>query len=103
MSDDESDKREEADQEDTVIPSEVTNEPNPEEATVTESTATKDSDIQNSARESTEIGISVSSITSGDESKQCDGTSEDKEIEKMVNEDKQEAEQPRGECKSTYI
>lgn len=70
-----------------------------ETATEVDSAVAKDSDIQNSAGESTEIDISDSSVPSGNEFKQNDDTSGDKEAEKMVDESKQEEEQNRGEFK----
>lgn len=77
-------------------------EPNPEEpaATETESAFPKDSDLQDSAGDSTEINISDTSAPSGTENKQSDDTSVDKEAESMVDEIKQEEEQERGEYKS---
>ncbi len=72
-----------------------------ETATEVESAVAKDSDIQNSAGESTEIDISDSSVPSGNEFKQSDDTSGDKEAEKTVDESKQEEEQERGEFKPT--
>ncbi|XP_041646752.1 glutamate-rich protein 3 [Cheilinus undulatus] len=72
-------------------------EPHPEEtpATEAESAAPKDSDIANSAGESTEIDISDTSIPSGTENKQCEDTSAETEEKKTVNESKEEVEQER--------
>lgn len=61
----------------------------------------KDSDIQNSAWESTEIDISDASIPSGNNNKLSDDISGDKEVEEMLDERKQEEEQVRGEYKPT--
>lgn len=93
----------EADQEETVVPPHETDEPNPEEATESASAVAKDSDVQNSAGDSTEIDISDSSVPSGNENKQSDDTSGDNEVEKMVVESKQEEEQERGECVNQQI
>eukprot|EP00064_Thunnus_orientalis_P011905 superscaffoldBa00001768_g11937 len=87
----------EVDQEETTAPSDEKDEPNPEEAAATaaEPAAAKDSDIQDSAGDSTEIDISDASVPSGNENKQSDDTSGDKEDEKTVDESKQEEEQER--------
>ncbi|KAM7388357.1 hypothetical protein PAMP_024535 [Pampus punctatissimus] len=87
----------EVDQEETVAPSDENDEPNLEEATAVESAAAaaKDSDIQDSPWDSTEIEISDASAPSGNENKQSDDTSGDKEDEKTVDESKQEDEQER--------
>lgn len=84
-----------------VSPPDEKEKPNPEEAAAaeTESAMAKDSDLQDSAGDSTEIDISDTSIPSGQENKQSDDTSGDKEALKMVDEGKQEEEQEqeRGE------
>ncbi|KAM9358048.1 glutamate-rich protein 3 [Symphorus nematophorus] len=85
----------EVNQEETALPPDKKDEPNPEEAAATESAAAKDSDVQNSAGDSTEIDISDTSVPSGNENKQSDDTSGDKEAEKTVDESKQEEEQER--------
>ena len=63
----------------------------------------KDSDLQDSAGDSTEIDISDSSVPSGTENKLSDTTSGEKDAEKMVDEGKEEEEQEqgRGEYKLT--
>ncbi|XP_038572917.1 glutamate-rich protein 3 [Micropterus salmoides] len=88
----------EVDQEETaVFLADERDEPNPKEVTATEaeSPVPKDSDIQNSAWESTEIDISDASIPSGNNNKLSDDISGDKEVEEMLDERKQEEEQVR--------
>lgn len=99
----------EAAQEDTIVPLDETesnpkeiqnkNQTDPEEAAATEaeSAAAKDSDIHNSAVDSTEIDLPDSSVPSGNENKQHDDTSGDSEADKTVDECKQEDELERGE------
>uniref|UniRef100_UPI0037E8A243 glutamate-rich protein 3 n=1 Tax=Semicossyphus pulcher TaxID=241346 RepID=UPI0037E8A243 len=95
--DDKAEQPKEVDEEEAAPPPEVKDEPHPEEsaATEAESTAPKDSDIPNSAGESTEIDISDTSVPSGNENKQSDDTSGEKEVQKTVDESKQEEEQER--------
>ncbi|XP_039985355.1 glutamate-rich protein 3 [Xiphias gladius] len=99
--DEKAEKPEEVDLEETVAPSDERDDPNPEEAGATEaeSTVAKDSDLQDSAGDSTEIDISDSSIPSGKENKQSDDTSGEEKAEKTVDEGKQE-EQEQGRAKS---
>ncbi|XP_022615161.1 glutamate-rich protein 3 [Seriola dumerili] len=104
--DEKAEQPEEVDQEETVAPPEEKDEPNPEEAaaaTEAESAAAKDTALQDSAGDSTEIDISDSSVPSGSENKQSHDTAGDKEAEKTVDEGKQEEgqEQKRGEYKPT--
>uniref|UniRef100_A0A3B4YYF4 Glutamate rich 3 n=1 Tax=Stegastes partitus TaxID=144197 RepID=A0A3B4YYF4_9TELE len=93
----------EVDGEQTVAPPDEKDEPNPEEAAATEgeSAVAKDSDIQDSAGDSTEIDISDTSVPSGNDNRQSDDTSEVKDAEKTVEESKPEEEQERGEYKPT--
>ncbi|XP_040896311.1 glutamate-rich protein 3 [Toxotes jaculatrix] len=103
--DEKAEQPEEVDREEAVAPSDQKDEPNPEEPAATEakSAAAKDSDLQDSAGDSTEIDISDTSIPSGKENKQSDDTSGGKEAEATVDEGKQEEEQEqeRGEYKPT--
>nr|XP_046247662.1 glutamate-rich protein 3 isoform X2 [Scatophagus argus] len=87
----------ELNQGESAAPPDEMYEPNPEQAAATEaeSAVTKDSDIQNSAGESTEIDISDTSVPLENENKQSDDTSGDKEVERPVDESKQEQEQER--------
>ncbi len=87
----------EKDQEETVVPPDKQDEADAE----SESAVAKDSDIQNSAGDSTEIDVSDSSVPSGSENKPSDDPSGDKEAVKTVDESKQEEEQDRGEFKPT--
>ncbi|XP_074491677.1 glutamate-rich protein 3 isoform X1 [Sebastes fasciatus] len=83
-------------QEETAVPPDERKD-EPQEAAVTEvePAAPKDSDIQDSAGDSTEIDVSDTSVPSGNEKKQSDDTSGDKEVEKTVDESKQEEEPER--------
>ncbi|XP_019936175.2 glutamate-rich protein 3 [Paralichthys olivaceus] len=85
-----------ADKEETVAPPDEKDEPYPEEAAATEaeSGAAKDPDLQDSVGDSTEIDISDTSVPSGQELKQSDGTSGEKEEEKTEDEGKQEEQGP---------
>ncbi|XP_060890785.1 glutamate-rich protein 3 [Labrus mixtus] len=87
----------EADEEETAVPPDKKDEPQRGETppTEAESAAPKESDVPNSAGERTEINISDTSLPSGNENKQSDNTSGEKEVEKTVNESKQEEEQER--------
>ncbi|KAM7011908.1 glutamate-rich protein 3 [Tautogolabrus adspersus] len=87
----------EADEEETAVPPDKKDEPQRGETppTEAESAAPKESDVPNSAGESTELNISDTSVPSGNENKQSDNTSGEKEVEKTVNESKQEEEQER--------
>ncbi|CAJ1060381.1 glutamate-rich protein 3 [Xyrichtys novacula] len=83
----------EVDEKETAAPADKKDEPQPEDTSTAEveSAAPKDSDVLNSAGESTEIDISDTSAPSGNENKERDDTSG----EKTVNESKQEEEQER--------
>lgn len=90
----------EVDQEEHLLPEK--DEPKPEEAaaaTEAESAVANDSELQDSAGDSTEIDISDSSVPSGTENKQSDDTSEDRKAEKTVDEGKEKEgqAQERGE------
>ncbi|XP_047444119.1 glutamate-rich protein 3 [Mugil cephalus] len=94
--DEKTEQPEEADPEEAGAPPDQRDEPNPEEAVATEATVSavaKDSDMQDSAGDSTEIEISDTSIPTVSENKQSDDSSADKE--KMVEESKQPEEQER--------
>lgn len=101
--DEKAEQPKEVDQEETAVPQDEKDESNPEEvaAPEAESAMPKDSDIRDSTGYSTEIDISDTSVPLGNENKQSDDTSGDKEVEKMVDESKQEEEQERGEYKQT--
>ncbi|KAK9519049.1 hypothetical protein VZT92_021803 [Zoarces viviparus] len=89
----EDEKPKELDQEETVVPpDDKKDEPNPEEAAATEAepAVPKDSDIQDSARDSTEREVCDTGVPSGNENKQSGDTSGDKEEEKTVEENQQE-------------
>ncbi|KAA8590004.1 hypothetical protein FQN60_013369 [Etheostoma spectabile] len=93
--DEKAEQPKEVDQEETtVLPDEKNNEPNQEEAAEAEAEAEapKDSGVQGSAGDSTEIDYSISS---GNENKQSEDTLGEKEVEKMLDESKQELEQER--------
>lgn len=89
----------EADREEAIVQPDETDEPNPDEAAATEaeSAVTKDSDAHNSAAESAEMDLRDSSVPSGNENKQSDNASGDDEVDKTVDESKQEDELERGE------
>ncbi|XP_051233979.1 glutamate-rich protein 3 isoform X2 [Dicentrarchus labrax] len=93
--DEKAEQAQEVHREDTAVPPDEKDKPNPEEAAATESTGPKDSDIPNSAGDSIEIDISDTSVPSGNENKQSDDTSGDKEVEKTVDESKEGEEQER--------
>uniref|UniRef100_A0A3Q1BV92 DUF4590 domain-containing protein n=2 Tax=Amphiprion ocellaris TaxID=80972 RepID=A0A3Q1BV92_AMPOC len=83
--------------EETVAPPDEKDEPNPDEAAATEgeSAVVKDSDIQDSAGDSTEIDISETSVPSGNENRQSNDTSGGKDAEKTAEDNKPEEEQER--------
>ncbi|XP_030288593.1 glutamate-rich protein 3 [Sparus aurata] len=83
--DEKADQPKEVDQEETAVPLDET-----DPTTETEAAVTKDSDIHNSAGDSTEIDISDTNISSGN--KQSDNTSGDREVEKTV--DCEQEEEP---------
>lgn len=85
-----------------IAPPDEQGEPNQEKAAAIEeeSAVAKGSDLQDSAGDSTEIDISDTSVPSGNENKQSEDASGDKEAEKMVDKSKQEEEQERGEYES---
>ncbi|XP_034557859.1 glutamate-rich protein 3 [Notolabrus celidotus] len=87
----------EVDEEEAAVPPDEKDDPQPEEDPTTEAepAAPKDSDVPNSAGESTEIDISDTSVPSGNKNKQSDDTSGEKEVDIMVHENKQEEEQER--------
>lgn len=91
--DEKADQPQEVDQEETAVPLDET-----DPTTETEAAVTKDSDIHNSAGDSTEIDISDTNISSGN--KQSDNTSGDREVEKTVD-CEQEEEPERGKYKPT--
>uniref|UniRef100_A0A3Q3RHK7 Glutamate-rich 3 n=1 Tax=Mastacembelus armatus TaxID=205130 RepID=A0A3Q3RHK7_9TELE len=88
----ETQKFDEVNQEETVASPQ---EPNPVDAAATESTVAKDSNTQDSTGDSPEIQISDATDPSGNENKESDDTSGDKEVD----ESKQDEEQERGEYK----
>ncbi|XP_068581972.1 glutamate-rich protein 3 [Cebidichthys violaceus] len=89
----EDEKPKEVDQEETVVPpDEIKDEPNPEEAAATEAepAVPKDSDIQDSAWDSTELEVYDTGVPSGNENKQSGDTSGDKEVDENQQEEEQE-------------
>ncbi|XP_068447431.1 glutamate-rich protein 3 [Clinocottus analis] len=92
--DEKAEQPKEVDQEETAVPPDKEeDEPNPEEAAAAEAepAVLKDSDVQ----DATESEAYDTSVTSGNENKQSGGTSGDKEVEKTVDENKQEEEPER--------
>ncbi|XP_060934875.1 glutamate-rich protein 3 [Limanda limanda] len=84
------------DEEETVSPPDEKDEPYPEEAAVTEaeSGAAKDPDVRDTAGDSTEIDNSDTSVPLGQELKQSDDVSGEKEEVKTEDEGKQEEQGP---------
>ncbi|XP_074525222.1 glutamate-rich protein 3 isoform X1 [Halichoeres trimaculatus] len=95
--DDKAEQPKEVDEEESAAPPDEKDEPQSEEtpATKADSAAPKDSDVPNSAGESTEIDVSDTSVPSGNENKQSDDTTGEKEVAKIEHESKQEEEQER--------
>ncbi|KAM3620356.1 uncharacterized protein V6R79_021988 [Siganus canaliculatus] len=82
-------------EEEAVPPPDETGEADPEEAAVAEAEPAPESDLQNSAAESTEIDVSDTTVPSENDNKQSEDTSGDKEAEQTVDESKPEEEEER--------
>jgi len=89
----------EEDQEEEAAPVGEKDEPNPEETAATEvmSALAKDSEIQDSAGDSTEIEISDTSVPSANGNKPSEDSSGDQNNNKTAGESKNEEDQERGE------
>ncbi|XP_026160687.1 glutamate-rich protein 3 [Mastacembelus armatus] len=83
----ETQKFDEVNQEETVASPQ---EPNPVDAAATESTVAKDSNTQDSTGDSPEIQISDATDPSGNENKESDDTSGDKEVDESKQDEEQE-------------
>ncbi|KAK5870152.1 hypothetical protein PBY51_024809 [Eleginops maclovinus] len=93
--DEKAEQPKEVDQEETAVPpEEEQEEPHPEEATEAKPAAPKDSDIQDSAGDSTEIEVCETSVPS-EENKQSEEISAERNVEETVDESKPEQEQER--------
>lgn len=91
------DRPKESDHEGTDVPPEERAGPNPEETSEVEP---KESEVQNSTEDSTELNILVSTGPLETENQLNADTSDDVEVEKIADDSKQEEEQERGEQKS---